>query len=209
MTNNDFDVWFKRDIWTHEEAACLFSGLIPDNDTLDMVFIYIEKGHPSKNKILEDHEILKRTDWHCIGSSSSDNDERNFEEYFKLAEFKEIKVDEELLTARDRHIANIKVQAATFKKNTIGNRSSNGPSLISNEMFNTLKPVIDLIDDFKNCPDFKKTGTGLGIDIQQQLITSWLRTKIMPGATKKMTEREAVFLKDLITEHYGLTSGRK
>ncbi len=210
MTNGNFVSWFKRDIWTHEEAACLFSGLTPDDETLRDIYLHVDNNITNKEQILEDYAILKCADWRSIGSLPSDCEERTPDEYIELASLKGMEVNGSLLDAHKRHLSNVKALTAKHnKKSMVGNSSGNGPPAISNKMLNTLKPVIDLIDDFKNCPDFKKAGTGLGIDIQQQLILDWLRTKTILGGTKKMTEREAVFLKDLITEHYGLTSGRK
>lgn len=202
MTNSDFDSWFKRDIWIHQEAACLFNELIPDDDALDLIFRHIEEVHPSKKKILEDYEILKRADWRSIGSLPSDCEERKPDEYLKLAEFKGIEVNEQLLDAHERHNACMKTISATFKKGTTtGNPGGNGPPLISNKMFNTLKPVIDLIEEFKNSSAYTDEDYG-GTGTQQQLIEAWLHDM---GKTK----RDAKHIAKLISDYYRITTRRK
>lgn len=63
--------------------------------------------------------------------------------------------------------------------------------------YDCLEKVISEIEAFKDSPEFIKRGKG----IQQGLIEDWLKDR-----TKSRDER--TYLKQLITEHYGITTSR-
>lgn len=63
--------------------------------------------------------------------------------------------------------------------------------------YDCLEKVISEIEAFKDNPEFIKRGKG----IQQGLIEDWLKDR-----TKSRDER--TYLKQLITEHYGITTSR-
>lgn len=62
---------------------------------------------------------------------------------------------------------------------------------------------MNIIVDFRNCPEFVSQGHGYGSEVQQQFITSWIKQ------TTNATDRETELLKALITEHYSITSANK
>jgi hypothetical protein len=196
--------WFKNDYWSHEEAACLMYAIIPithqglsstvyNVHKVGNIEVFIHNENAEKvNKILKLFSIFESANW-----ESNDKDgKRIWSEYFTVAEDKEIKVDIKLQWAkssfeRQMHGNKLMKQEKTSDKN-------DSTVTFSKEMTEVLEPIANLIDSFQDCTDYKKHDK----EIQQQLITDWLKEKFYKG-------HEARFLKELITKYYRITSGRK
>ena len=188
--------WFKRDFWTHQEAACLFHGMNPDSDTLHYVFSPLYQSKAVNSMTIETFRIFESADWSKICSSSADTEKRKYNDYFQLAKLKSIHVSKQLLDAKDKfEKEEMRRREEMEKKIATTNESE---KLISGKMLNILKPIIEIIEDFENSTIYKRSG----VNIHQGLIMDWLDTKLS-------TDHEKRYLKELITEFYGITTARK
>ncbi len=99
---------------------------------------------------------------------------------------------EATIQAQQEEIERLKADNEAFKAQITP------PQTESNKThYHCLEKVISEIEAFKDNPEFIKRGKG----IQQGLIEDWLK-----GRTKSRDER--TYLKQLITEHYGITTSR-
>lgn len=192
--------WFKRDFWTHQEAACLFHGMNPDSDTLHFIFSPMHQSKDINSMTIETSRIFESADWSRIYSSSTDKEKRNYNDYFQLAKLKNIHVSKQLVDAKDKFEKEGEKRMKKMEKKLAKSGSSKKQSemLLSGKMLSILKPIINIIEDFKNNPDYKKHGA----KIQQQLIDNWLKDQ---GLNARIRDH----LKKLITEYYGIITARK
>jgi len=183
--------WFKKDIWSHEEAACLFCGINPTPDTLHFQFNPMHQSQMPWNKVLELRDIFAATAWPHTTGSHIENGKRPYEDYFDVAKSKGIRISNDLIKL---HNAEKIAQSMNHKTPS----SPTGTRMLTPKMQATLQPIIKIIEEFEQYGDYKL----YDINIQQQKIGSWLEDKVD-------TEHENRHLKDLITKHYNITSGRK
>ena len=90
----NYSPWFKKDFWTFKEAACLFSNQDATPEVIDILFNKLRKGNLANNLTLNIHEIFKRADWSTFGNA--DSEKRKHEEFFEMADKKDIKVPSQL-----------------------------------------------------------------------------------------------------------------
>lgn len=115
-----------------------------------------------------------------------------FNKLLELAGKPSITQLEAIIQAQQEEIERLKVEIEALKAQITP------PQTESNKThYDCLEKVISEIEAFKDNPEFIKRGKG----IQQGLIEDWLKDR-----TKSRDER--TYLKQLITEHYGITTSR-
>jgi hypothetical protein len=199
--HDNLEDWFKNDYWSHEEAACLMCGILPitqHGQSLTVISVRkvgnIEvfiKGE-QVNKVLKLFRLFKSAIWE---SNDNKDGKRIWIEYFQMAEHKDIKVDLRLIWSKNSFERRKDNKLMKQEKT-----SDNNDSIVtfSKKMTEVLEPIAKLILNFEDCDDYKQYGK----PIQQSKIDDWLKIK-------SYKDHDRRFLKELITEYYGITSGRK
>lgn len=185
MSDINYSIWFKKDYWTYEEAACLFTEDDANDEILKLLIDPITRHKFDNNALIKTLVIFERADWNQFGEAPPRK--RNFNDYFVLAEQKNLKVPNKLQEARKQYEAEHINRVAT---------ASNSEVVISKKMFKTLKETILNIEMFKD--EFKKEGK----KTKQKDIEEWLWIR-------GCNTRDAGHIKSLISNYYGITTSRK
>lgn len=192
---NFYDFWLIKDIWSFYEAACLMNAIDPRLNSK-------QQGKQKFSKTTNSHardygyigpnyaiDILKNADWSKY-SFMPKNKKVKHDAVFELFKNKDLKIPHELTKAMEK----IKPKVENIEADLF----------VSKEMATTLQPLIKIIEDFKECEDYKKYGKS----IQQKKIIAWVKSQKLPQS-KDVPVHFALTAAKYITKHYKITSSRK
>ncbi len=182
-----FENWLKFDKWSFLEAALLFNGRDPDQPKpLESFHTWGHSKPELPNQeygkdVSLTYQIFSRASWRKYDADAPKFESTRIENYFQFANDNDLDVNETL-------------KAKWVLQQKYGDQKY----AISETMIETLSPLVSIIEDFKNSTEFKKRES----KIPQQLITEWLQTRNLTRDCERT-------VRDLITRHYKITSGRK